>query len=188
MKRNGLINEADQLLYDYGLLQALNQIGTPYIIGSYKMDLMVARDLDIDITNENMSLDQLYQLTDYIIKTFKPTWYEAKEAVDDQGKKIWFHGFETMLLGELWNVDLWFFDSPTIMKALSQCDDVIDKVAKNNHYKDRILSIKRDLIDQGLYFSNPHNGMDVYDAVINKGVTCLQEFIENHRLEQAKKG
>lgn len=181
MKRNGLINEADQLLYDHGLLQALNQIGTPYIIGSYKMDLMVARDLDIDVTNENMSLDKLYQLTDFIFKTFKPTWYEAKEEIDDQGKKIWFHGFETMLLGQLWNVDLWFFDGPTILKAVDYCDEINEKVSNNHHFKDSILSIKTELMNQGLYFSNPYTSMDVYEAVTIKGVTCLQEFLDHHR-------
>lgn len=87
-----LKKEADQILDDYGLLKALNKIGTPYMIGSYKMDLMVARDLDIDVTNEHMSLDKLYDLSDFILKTFKPIWYEAKQVVDNQGKNMvsWF--------------------------------------------------------------------------------------------------
>ena len=34
----------------------LYQIGTPYIIGSYSMDMMAWNDLDIDIENHAMSI------------------------------------------------------------------------------------------------------------------------------------
>ena len=42
-----------------------------------------------------MSLKKLYELTSFILSTFNPVWYEAKEVVNDEGKTVWFHGFET---------------------------------------------------------------------------------------------
>lgn len=45
------------------------------------MDMMAWNDLDIDVENDKMSLDKLYSLTDYIIKTFHPVWYEAKQEL-----------------------------------------------------------------------------------------------------------
>lgn len=101
---------ADHILYEFGLLDKLKEIGTPHIIGSYRMDMMAWNDLDIDIENDNMSLEKLYALSDFILRTFHPVWYEAKEEVNAEGKTVWFHGFETTITGELWNVDLWFFD------------------------------------------------------------------------------
>ena len=51
---------ADRILYEFGLLKRLEVIGEPHIIGSYKMNMMAWNDLDIDIENNDMSLDKMY--------------------------------------------------------------------------------------------------------------------------------
>ena len=94
-------SEADRILYEFGLLKKLEELGAPHIIGSYRMDMMVWNDLDIDIENNGMSLDKLYELSSFILNTFHPTWYEAKEETNEEGKIVWFHGFETIQLMEL---------------------------------------------------------------------------------------
>ncbi len=131
---------ADILLYEYGLFEKLKTIGCPHIVGSYRMDMMAWNDLDIDIENDVMSKERLYELTQFILTTFKPTWYEAKEEINSDGKTVWFHGFETMITGELWNVDLWFFDKPTIEKAEQYCDKITQKATPEQ--KQAILDIK----------------------------------------------
>lgn len=55
--------QADKILYNCGLLDKLNEFGKPHIIGSYRMDLMAWNDLDIDIENDDMSLEKLYSLS-----------------------------------------------------------------------------------------------------------------------------
>ena len=40
---------ADRILYEYGLMKKLEEIGKSHIIGSYRMDMMAWNDLDIDI-------------------------------------------------------------------------------------------------------------------------------------------
>lgn len=115
---NNFKSNADKLLYDLDLLKELNKYGIPYIVGSYAMDLMAWNDLDIYVSNECMSTEKLYELTTFILNTFHPVWYEAKKDVD-YGKTVWFHGFETEILGELCNVDIWFFDNETITNALN---------------------------------------------------------------------
>ncbi len=60
-----------------------------------------------------------------------------------------FLGFETMVTGELWNVDLWFFDRDTIMNAEAYCDNIIMHTTQLQ--KDAIIKIKNDLIAKGLY-------------------------------------
>lgn len=113
------------------------------------MDMMAWNDLDIDIENDNMSLDKLHNLSFYIINTFRPVWYEAKEELTKDGKKVWFQGFETMITGELWNIDLWFFDKETINNVECYCDDIVSKT--NQKQKDTIVNIKNELISKGLY-------------------------------------
>lgn len=166
---------ADILLYEYGLLEKLKTIGCPHIVGSYRMDMMAWNDLDIDIENDAMSKDCLYELTQFLLTTFKPTWYEAKEEINSNGKAVWFHGFETMITGELWNVDLWFFDKPTIEKAEQYCDEITQKATPEQ--KQAILDIKTALIERGLYSFDQHTGMHVYTAVLDNGVMNVDEFL-----------
>lgn len=167
---------ADRLLYEYGLLEQLKTIGCPHIVGSYRMDMMAWNDLDIDIENDAMSKERLYELTQFIINTFQPTWYEAKEEVGNDGKTVWFHGFETMITGELWNVDLWFFDKPTIEKAEQYCEDITQKATAEQ--KQAILAIKTALIERGLYSFDQYTSMDVYTAVLDNDVMTVEEFLK----------
>jgi len=168
---------ADILLYEYGLLEKLKTIGCPHIVGSYRMDMMAWNDLDIDVENNAMSKDQLYELTQFILATFKPTWYEAKEELSSDGRTVWFHGFETMITGELWNVDLWFFDKPTIEKAERYCDEITQKATPEQ--KQAILDIKTALIERGLYSFEQYTSMDVYTAVLDNGVMNVDQFLES---------
>lgn len=78
---NKFKSNADKLLYDFGLLNELKKYGTPYIVGSYAMDLMAWNDLDIYVSNESMSTEKLYNSTYFILKTFHPVWYEAKKML-----------------------------------------------------------------------------------------------------------
>lgn len=166
---------ADLILYECGLMKRLEEIGKPHIIGSYRMDVMAWNDLDIDIENDTMSLDKMYELSTFIINTFRPVWYEAKEEVNDEGKKVWFYGFETMITGELWNVDLWFFDKETISNAEKYCDNIANNT--NQTQKDIIVSIKSELISRGLYSFEQYKSIDVYKAVLETIVKDVDEFL-----------
>jgi hypothetical protein len=87
IKNDELKANADRILYEFGLHHKLEEIGTAHLIGSYRMDMMAWNDLDIDIENQNMSLEMLYELTAFIIERFHPVWYEGKQEINDKGKK-----------------------------------------------------------------------------------------------------
>lgn len=169
--------EAQKLLYDFGLLHKLDEYGKAHLIGSYRMDLMVWNDLDIDVENEQMSLERLYDLTDFIIKTFHPVWYEAKYEVVD-GKPCYFHGFETTILGSLWNVDVWFLDKNEIESATKYCDDIYARTKHDEDLRTAIIAIKSELIARGLYRSEYHASVDVYDAVLNRNIRTMDELLK----------
>lgn len=108
---------------------------------------------------------------------FHPLWYEAKEEVNDEGKRVWFHGFHVLIDGELWNVDLWFFDTETITKAETYCDGISSAVQKFPVYRERIFRIKDALRAKGLYGFYQYSSMDVYRAVLEFGVQDSEELI-----------
>lgn len=172
--------QAKYILYDCGLLEELSKYGTPHIVGSYRMNMMAWNDLDIDIENENMSLDKLYRLSKFIIDKFHPTWYEAKEEINSENKTVWFQGFETFIENELWNIDLWFFDKDTINLAEDYCDRIIQQVKEQPESKKYIISLKRELISRQLYSFDQYTSIDVYNAVLNQHIPDVESFLANY--------
>ena len=80
-----------------------------------------------------------------------------------------------MIAGELWNVDLWFFDKDTIRDAESYCDNVAHNTSRIQ--KDAVIQIKNDLISMGLYSDIKYRSIDVYKAVMEKNVKSTWEFL-----------
>lgn len=171
---------ADRILYEFGLLDELKMIGIPHIIGSYRMDMMSANDLDIDVENDKMSLKKLHELTAFILKTFHPIWYEAKQEVNESGDTVWFHGFELIIEDELFNVDIWFFNREDIATAENYCDRILNKAT--DEQKELIIQIKNELIARGLYRFDKYTSTHVYDAVLEKSVSSIDELFKLYRL------
>ncbi len=178
MEKREIKEAADRILHTYGLLDLLRPLGTPHVIGSYRMDMMAWNDLDIDIENEGMSLAKLHRLTGDILEIFHPAWYEAKEEVTAEGKTVWFHGFEAVVDGALWNVDLWFFDRETIDAAERYCDTIAQ--AAGPVQREEIAAIKRALIERELYAFDKYGSMDVYRAVLEEKIKTVEEFLERY--------
>ncbi len=170
----------DKILHKYGLFNELKKIGVPHIIGSYRMDMMANNDLDIDVENDEMSLENLYELTAFILKTFHPIWYEAKQEVNYEGNIVWFHGFEFQIEGELFNIDIWFFKRDTIVKTEDYCDRIASQSTAEQ--KAVIISLKHELIKRGLYRFDKYTSMHVYEAVLENHITDIEALLNFYRL------
>ena len=93
-------------------------------------------------------------------------------------KNVWFHGFETSVTGGLWNVDLWFFDQETIQSAERHCDFIASTASAIQ--KERIITIKQELIKGNLYSFDKFYSMDVYRAVLDMNIQNIDEFLERY--------
>lgn len=174
-------NEADRILYNFGLLDILKEFGSPHIVGSYRTDLMTWNDLDIDVEYDRMSLEKLHALTAVILRTFQPLWYEAKEEKTASGETVWFHGFETRVTGELWNVDIWFFSKSEIEHAEQFCNKVQKQIMQNPDCKKAVLDIKTALQKEDLYGCHAFSSMDVYRAVFEEKIYTPQAFLQAYQ-------
>ena len=176
-----LQKHARRLLDEYGLLDILKTYGEPHVIGSCSMDLMAWPDLDIDVLNTGMSLKKLHALTRTLLDRFTPVWYEGKEEITDEGKTVWFFGMETMITGQRWNIDIWFFDAETIAKAEAYCAGVCSRANQDPACKDAILRLKKELLARDLYSFEKYTSMDVYHAVLALGITDIDTFLSSYR-------
>lgn len=168
--------QADIFMHEMGLTETLKKYGEPHIVGSYAMDTMAWNDLDIYITNKNMSLEKLHELSQHTIAAYKPFWYEAKQEQHD--KSIYFHGFETTVMGSLWNFDLWFFGEKEIQKAKNFYSEVNKKATPAQ--KETIIALKQTLIERSQYNYSPYTSMDVYTAVLDHDVNTIISFTRSY--------
>ena len=178
MENYEIKQDADRILYKYGLIDELNKYGNTHIIGSYIMDLMVWNDLDIDIENTGINMNVIYSITKFVFDKFFPIWFEGKETIL-AGKKCYFLGFETNILKDVWNIDLWFFDKLEIEKCKKYCDDISSRILKNREFGDYIIKIKKELIQNGMYTTS-YNSLNVYDAVLNHGIKNFDELVKKY--------
>ena len=67
-----IISEANKILYDQGLLEILGKYGNPVLTGSYVLELMTWRDLDIYLGTNQMTESRFFQLGVEIALCLKP--------------------------------------------------------------------------------------------------------------------
>jgi hypothetical protein len=180
---NEIKEKADKILYDFGLLDKLDQYGKTHIIGSYLMNLMAWNDLDIDVENEEVNIKNIHEIIKFVIDKFTPVWIEGKRSIMN-GKKCYFIGFETEVLKELWNVDIWFFDKMEIENCEKYCNEINKKTDKEK--QKTIIGIKRELINAGIY-NTQYGSVDIYDAVLNHNIKNVHELLKNYKKTKIEK-
>lgn len=181
MNKTNLIlkKEADELLYDYGLYNTLQDYSKRediYITGSYALDLMVWRDLDIFIDIDQIFQDDIYDLVNTVMSRFRPVWLETKDTFNENTgcPKGYFLGFETLKVNnKLWNVDIWVTNRAHIHSNLDYINKLKSKL--NDDSRKIIMDIKKQLIELKEY-GTKYFSIDIYNGVINKGFKTLEDF------------
>ena len=171
-----LKKEADSLLYQYGLHEIVGEYGEVTISGSYALDLMVWRDLDLYVDMAGVSMDSIYHLVGRICPIFKPVWAEFKDSREEttgcpQG---FFLGFETRVIdSRVWNADIWFADAEYIADRRRYIARI--KASLDDERRETILRLKTDLVrDPG--YGNGFYSIQVYEAVLQDGVANEEDF------------
>jgi hypothetical protein len=72
VKQNKRIKEeADTILHEKRLLEILNDFGKPYVSGSYALDLMTWRDLDIYLETDLISEQRFFHLEGSYVRRYR---------------------------------------------------------------------------------------------------------------------
>jgi len=130
--------EAHELLCKTELIRFLSKHGKVFIWGSYKLDLMMSRDIDINIVDKDSSKEKTIDILNSLIRENKFRGYIFYDFVKRRKKgfpKGYYIGLKTRFKGYKWVIDIWF------LKQTDQESDKLLKNVKKNLNKERKLKI-----------------------------------------------
>ena len=172
--------QAERLLYEFGLLEALSFYGKVHITGSCRMDLMCWNDLDLYIEENPGLRENWFDLVHDVCEKLRPYSFDGFFKTERM-----FLGCETEISGERWNVDIWVKSREQIENAKKYCDDITAETVRNPEVKTAILAIKRKLIALNMYgidkMKDRHYHSDeIYKAVLAENIRTPEEFLNRH--------
>ena len=170
--------EADKLLEETGLRKLLSQYGHVHVAGSYLLQLMTWRDLDMYVEAEEVvSVRDFFALGGRIAELLRPT----KMFFDNNilaGRELLPRGlYWGIRLGDLsqgaWKIDIWMVDTKTCRELLGYIDQISQRLTPQS--RQQIMSIKSEFCQHPRYRKN-FSGTTIYQAVLEDGVTTSDEF------------
>ncbi len=165
--------EAEELLAEHNIIEILSKYGTVKFTGSYELDLMYKKDIDISLINDNLSVSDFTALGKELIdKLNTPSVYYRNTRITPVSKRpenALYWGIKT----EEWFIDIWAMNKFTYLKAEKYIKEIKSKL--NNHNRIIILQLKDELLKSQKY-GKDFGSRELYDAVLNYNVTNTTEF------------
>lgn len=186
-KQADLQKEAHEVLEKLQLIKILSKYGKPEIVGSLTLGLMTWRDIDITVISDKPNNNDIAELSAILIikadKRLDLTLVDNMDGVKSHFPKGIYFGikyFGHIPSSEkissksvyIWKIDLWFVTKENV-EGITKTKEIKSKLELKN--KQIILEIKNALWDHPLY-KKDIKSMDIYDAVLEKGVKNLEEF------------
>jgi hypothetical protein len=169
--------EADEILYRKGLLDVLSPFGKPHVHGSYSLDLMTWRDLDIYLETDTLSETQFFAIGERVCKVFSPVKmsFRNERKANTPGLP---HGlYWGIYLGNeragAWKIDIWAVSTTECHRLLKYGESIKQKLDAD--MIQRILEIKSACWNDAEY-RRSYSSSDIYTAVSEEKVTSIEEF------------
>lgn len=173
--------KADELLYQYGLMDILQKYGQVFIIGSYAMKIMTWNDLDFYFEASGFDSVKYYDLAADLVKELSPVYFEGR--VDAENNRM-FLGMETEITGERWNIDIWWKTRAEIETARAYAGELACKMEEQPELREAVIKIKQELMKKKLYGMNKgkvhYHSKDIYDAVFREKLLSAEQFLLVH--------
>jgi hypothetical protein len=176
--------EADQILYEQQLLSILSDYGKPYVTGSYAMDLMTWRDLDIYLQTDTIQEEEFFSLGARINHQFKPVKmsYRNERIGRTPGLPAglyWGIYFGNERKGA-WKIDIWAIGEKECSERVQFCEKLSDRITGENRHA--IMEIKSSCWTDPSYRKS-YTSKDIYEAVLENGIRNVESFKKYmHRL------
>ena len=176
--QNQLIRqEANELLYDKGLHELLIRYGIPHYTGSYFLQLMTWRDLDIYLEVEELSNERFFELGQLLDKLLHPVKMSFRNESIARTPGLPCGLYWGVYLGNerngAWKIDIWMMNSNECATGIQNCIDLAGQLSEKT--RSYILEIKSQCWKDPAYRKS-YLSMDIYDAVLKNGITNFGDF------------
>ncbi len=173
-----IMNEANKILYDQGLLEILGKYGTPVLTGSYVLELMTWRDLDIYLESNDMTEVRFFELGRDIALCLKPRRMQYRNEFVGKTPGLplglyWGIYITGLDFPEEWKIDIWALDSQEMELCQEEFDDLRSRISIDD--RPAILTIKHQFCQYSEY-QRSFSSVDVYRAVIEEDIKSIEEF------------
>ncbi len=173
-----LRKEATKLLHKEGLLSILSSYGSTRVIGSYTLDTMTWRDIDISmILPDEQDVELFFEIGNRIATKFQIT----KMSYSNHFIRN-FPGFDHGLYWGIilrynehdWKIDLWGYGESAYKAHMADFDVLHNQI----QHADRtsLLRIKYAISQRPDYRGDVYNSMNVYKAVLTEKIKSVEEF------------
>ncbi len=172
-----LRQEADDLLGSKDLRGLLEEYGIPHITGSYALQLMTWRDLDIYLEQQALSEELFFRLGGKIASRLAPIKMSFRNERIAQTPNLPSGLYWGVYLGDerkdAWKLDIWAIDSQECKQRLSFTERLIAELTSSRRRK--ILFIK-EACWQDSGYRKTYTSQDIYCAVIEEGIENIDGF------------
>jgi hypothetical protein len=175
---NSLIKqEADEILYKKGLINILNSFGTPHIHGSYALDLMTWRDLDIYLETDNIAGTGMFELGKKINDLLAPVKMSFRNELLAKTPGLPAGLYWGIYLGNeragAWKIDIWVVSPSECQRLLEYTREIKQKLTSAASLS--ILEIKSQCWQDHEY-RRSYTSADIYTAVLENNIANVEEF------------
>lgn len=189
-RQDALQAEGWDILERLQVLPLVGHVGDPVIVGSFALGLMVWRDIDIEIYCRDLSPDVIFEAlrplasVPGIHKLNFRDWSGPRADPEVPDGYYWGVGY-TYPSGAEWKLDLWFVATGTTRRmGREKLTSLAPRLAPD--VRRTILHLK------SLWFQHPSYrkgiySVDIYDAVLEHGITTPEQF-ERYLRERGKLG
>jgi hypothetical protein len=169
--------EADEILYKKGLIDILNCFGIPHIHGSYFLDLMTWRDLDIYLEADNIAEADFFALGGKICTLLNPVKMSFRNELISKTPNLPTGLYWGIYLGNekagAWKIDIWTVGASECQRLIDYCKEIKQKLTSST--VSRILDIKSQCWTDP-EFRRTYSSLDIYNAVLQKNIMNIEGF------------
>jgi hypothetical protein len=169
--------EADEILYQKGLMAIVKDYGIPHITGSYALELMTWRDLDIYLESPAITEADFFMLGRKIENALSPVKMSYRNEKIGKTEGLPCGLYWGIYMGNerkgAWKIDIWAMDAKECRQRLQFCDDLAARLTPGNRKK--IMEIKSKCWTDPEY-RRSYTSLDIYSAVLDKEIGNIEEF------------
>jgi hypothetical protein len=177
--------EADEILQAKGLWALLSEFGTVHPTGSYTLGVMTWRDLDLYLVKDSLMVAEFFTLGSRIADLLTPVRmsFRNERVARTEGlpEGLYWGVYVPREHGDSWKIDIWAVGEVDYGPLKNYCDRIAAKLTPDA--RRLILEIKTECWRKPGY-RRTFFSRDIYEAVLEHGVTNLNAFREFLRTEK----